>query len=245
MNNKYEIIKNDFIQIKHPGTRDKIIRLFRIISLRDLTIKVDKDFFKSINPSDITYLDQFNDTIVIPKHTIGGYIESESNLDIEDESWIHQEAKVFDNSKITSDSYIFGSACILGNITVEKSIIGDFSRLQNGFGKYFQPTPSEKITVHHSILLDRTLINNLGDIYDSIFLNSARAYGEFHIHRCFLKDGAYVFSSTVRDSTLIDQSCIQVSNSNNVHLSGRISITKDVREDFMPNLQIVSEEIKS
>lgn len=243
MEKKYQILPNDTIQVKHPGQRNKIIKLYRIIALRDLHIKIDKEFFATLN-KDNAYLDRLPDEITIPKMTIGGYVESEFNLDLEDESWIGNNCKVFGNTKITSDSYIYDEAVLFGNITIEKSVIGDKARIQNGFGRYFQELPLETILIHHSLVLDKSLINEKIVLYDSVLRNSSRIYGESTVHKSYLEAGAYIFQSTVRDAKLFDCACIQVSNSNGVSLGNRSTITNNQRTDFTQELQIISEEIK-
>jgi hypothetical protein len=76
MNNpKYQILKNQYIQIKHPRTQ-RPTRLYRIYALRDI------------------------ETIVgtVKAESIGGYIESEANLPQTDSSWVFNTAMVFDDA---------------------------------------------------------------------------------------------------------------------------------------------------
>lgn len=49
---------------------------------------------------------------------LGGYIESEENLSQEGNSWIYDDAKVYDNAKIFGNAHVRNNAEVFGNAKV-------------------------------------------------------------------------------------------------------------------------------
>lgn len=89
---KYDILKNDYLQIKHPAT-GKALKLFRIIALRE---------FRTKNGYDVR------------SGEVGGYVEGEQNLSQNDFSWIFNTAMVFDDALLI-DSTVHDQAKVFGN----------------------------------------------------------------------------------------------------------------------------------
>lgn len=52
--------------------------------------------------------------LVIPAGTIGGWIQKQYNLSIQDECWVGEQAMVFGNARVRQSSYVGGNACIYG-----------------------------------------------------------------------------------------------------------------------------------
>lgn len=59
----------------------------------------------------------------IKKGDIGGWIESESNLDQYDDSWIFGDAMVYGKAKVINNSYVFGTARVYGNALINNSAV--------------------------------------------------------------------------------------------------------------------------
>jgi len=101
---KYDILNNDYLQIKHPAT-GKQIKLFRIISLKNFRTKNGYD---------------------VKNGEVGGYIEGEQNLSQNDFSWVFNTAQVFDDAllidtTVHDQSRVFGS-CILTDCEIRRKV---------------------------------------------------------------------------------------------------------------------------
>ena len=59
----------------------------------------------------------------VKKGDIGGWIESESNLDQYDDSWIFGDAMVYGKAKVINNSYVFGTARVYGNALINNSAV--------------------------------------------------------------------------------------------------------------------------
>lgn len=92
---KYDILKNDYLQIKHPAT-GRTLKLFRIVSLKKFKTKTGYD---------------------VKEGEVGGFIEGEQNLSQNDFSWIFNTAMAFDDTLLI-DSSIHDQAKIFGNCIV-------------------------------------------------------------------------------------------------------------------------------
>lgn len=101
---KYDILKNDYLQYKHPATGTPL-KLFRIISLKEFRTKNGYD---------------------VKKGEVGGYVEGEQNLSQNDFSWIFNTAMVFDDallidSTVHDQAKVFGN-CILTDCEVRRKV---------------------------------------------------------------------------------------------------------------------------
>jgi hypothetical protein len=67
------------------------------------------------------------DGTMVKAGTVGGYVESESNLDQTDASWISGTSRVFSGAVITGDSVIENEALVIGRVTISNSRIGEFA----------------------------------------------------------------------------------------------------------------------
>lgn len=92
MNDKYELLKDDTIIAENGAT------LYRIRAKKTLV-----DMYAGYGD------------IIVEKGELGGYIQSESNLDTTGTSWVYRDAQVFDNAVVADDSYVIGEAKVYGN----------------------------------------------------------------------------------------------------------------------------------
>lgn len=92
-NKKYEILEDNFIIEKTSDGRE--IKLYRIKALKDFEV----DGSHGVKRGDI-----------------GGYIESESNLSQESNSWIHDDAKVYGGSTILASNVYIEDNAVLDNV---------------------------------------------------------------------------------------------------------------------------------
>lgn len=82
---------------------------------------------------------------------LGGWIESENNLDQYDNAWVSGNAQVYDNAWVYGDARVYGeaqvsgNARVSGNAQVEKT--ADYIVLKNNWssGRYFTYTLSNKM----------------------------------------------------------------------------------------------------
>lgn len=178
---KYQILNNDSIQINHPIS-GLPVKLFRIISLKDFMCRSGASLNGDIGGA-----------YGIVNGMIGGYIQSEKNLPQDDDSWVGESARVFDNA-ILKNSIIIGDSKVFGNSNIEDSFIFDRVRV---FGQ--------------TQLKSCTLCGNV-DVYDSaklensIIKNASVVCGKSTIIDSKLSGGSRVCDSFVKNSTLTDQS---------------------------------------
>ena len=198
-NMKYQILNNDSIQIKHPIT-GLPVKLFRIISLKDFMCR-----------SGAMLNGDIGGVYGISNGMIGGYIQSEKNLPQDDDSWIGENARVFDNATL-KNSVVIGDSRIFGNSIVEDSFIFDRVRI---FGQ--------------AQLKSCTICDNV-DVYDakiesSIIKNSSVVCGKSEVIDCRLSGGSRICDSFVKNSKLTDQSEIRKNSKvEGCHFSGRTVI---------------------
>lgn len=95
----------------------------------------------------------------IPKGTVGGWIEKETNLSQEGTCWVGDEAVVFENAKVLDNAQVSGEAYICGNATVcGGSIIKGKAVVYN------------KAMVSGGTVLDEARISNNSVICDEAFV---------------------------------------------------------------------------
>lgn len=167
---KYQILKNDFADVKHPTT-GKMQRLYRIIAMQDI-------------------LSPFHGTIL--NGTIGGFVQSEENLSMDDGSWVFHMAKVFDNAKITNNTVVYDLAIIYGQAVVSSSFVKDFVRIYS------------LATVNDSMCVGRSIIRDRATVRQSTIANSALIEHEANVELSTVKDGAMV-----RDRASITHTTVQ------------------------------------
>jgi NDP-sugar pyrophosphorylase family protein len=189
---KYQILKHDYVDIRHPVTQ-KNVRIYRIISLQEI--------------NNLNYG-------IIPPETIGGYIESESNLDTTDGSWVFHTAKVFDRAKISKNTVVMDNAAVYGDTVVENSIIKDWARVHEAAyvadsvleGKC---TARGRSKVMQSTMMNSTLADNSAVIQKSTLSGGSMVRESGRITKCKLSDTAEVCGNTIAE---------------NCHYSGRYTV---------------------
>lgn len=208
---KYQILKEDYIDFRHPKSkRDRIVRLYRIISLREMFIPG----FGHIN-----------------KHEIGGYIENESNLSHDGNCWVTHSAKVFDKASVNENSLIKDDAaaygeCVIdgssvlknhshvyGNATVTSSIISDKcdvygdariinSTLRNG-SKVFG-----NAEIHNTSMYEGAFVHDDAKLFGCVMRDVSQARGNIIAHKCKFsgraigEEGQHVSETLHKDITL-------------------------------------------
>ena len=76
---------------------------------------------------------------------LGGWIESEKNLDQSGDAWVSGDAQVYGNALVSGDAWVSGDAQVSGNALVKKTT--DYIVLKNNWSscRYFTYTLSNKI----------------------------------------------------------------------------------------------------
>lgn len=168
---KYQLIKPDYIDIKHPKT-GRIHRLYRIIAL--------KTFGDDSNP--------------VTEQEIGGYIQSEKNLSHEGSCWVANTAKVFgdavvsDNARIIDDGAVYDSAKVCGN-----SVISHYARIFER-ATVIDSFIGDTADVHGDSVVTRCDMNNSSKVYqqstatDTVFSDGAMLHGKAVVTNCKLSD---------------------------------------------------------
>ena len=173
-NKKYQLLDADTITIKHPIS-SLPVKLYRIISLE--SFKLGK--------------------ATIEAGTIGGYIQKEANLDINDSSWVSNSAKVFDDAFVSGGSHIYGMAAVFGKAVVRDTTAGDFSRIY-GNATVDRSNVRGKADIRGNAVANKVYIDNAAVIDGNAKVNDSNLGGGSHISD----------NSTVTKSKLYDHSRI-------------------------------------
>ena len=208
---KYQLLMNDSKSFKHPISK-RTVKLFRIYCLSDFETFDGKKVLSS---------------------QLGGYIESESNLNQDDKSWLFNNAEIFDDALLI-DSTLYDTVKVFGSGILQNSIIKSRVRIwTSGLVKNSQVFDNVDI-------FDSTNVNNC------IIKNSCKVHGYSSVEGSILLDGSRVSGNAkVFDSTLKDVSEVSgVSEIRNCHFSGRTYVNNAVlinetREDNI-ELKIVT-----
>lgn len=201
---KYQILKNDSITIKHMAT-GLPLRLYRIIALKTFTCNGQ----------------------IIREQEIGGFIQSEKNLSQEDDSWVSQLAKVYDNAKL-NNSFVGYEANIFQNAYLENTKVSGKSRVW-GTAKIANSELKNNVDVYDNAELTNCVLDNW-----SIACKGAKVY------YTEMYGGSRISNSIVEKSVLNDQA--EVKSDSHVigcHLSGRTVISKKKIEN-----QTLSEQVE-
>jgi carbonic anhydrase/acetyltransferase-like protein (isoleucine patch superfamily) len=92
---------------------------------------------------------------------IGGWIETEANLSQDGNSWIEDEAKVFDNAQVSGDAYIYDNARIFGNAHVfGNTQVFDSAQIYGN-----------ALVSGDSVIYDNTLICGTAKVYSNGFIS--------------------------------------------------------------------------
>ncbi len=207
MDKKFEIIGSDYITIKNPLTGQPI-KLYRILALRDLHIRINSN----------EYTEKIPKNIIIPKYSIGGYIESIENLDDSDESWVGGTAMVFNGAVVSMDSYICDNAAVYGNVNVKKSYIGGHNRTSCQHLNIVKT-----LTLDDCIFLDKTTVAADGGITSTTATNSSLIEGSVQLNNVTVAGGSFIKNSTVNSSKLFGFSGIKRSKISGCELYERFT----------------------
>ena len=217
MEQKYELINSDYITIRNPIT-GRPVKLYRILALRDLSIRFD----------DTTeYVPGITSTI-IPKYSIGGYIESIENLSTDDESWVGGNAKIFGGAVVTMDSLVTDDAIVYGNVVVEKTYIGGVNRTFSN-----DTSTNSNFRIHNSIFTDKSVVEGIGNslIMNVVATNSALLKRNIGVLDTVITGGSFIVESTVNNSKLFNVSGIKRSTISNCNLFERFTYVDTTASD--------------
>lgn len=201
---KYQILRNDNIQIKHPNPPNLPINLYRIIALKDF---------------------HCNDKFV-KEGEIGGYLQYESNLSQEDNSWIGENGKVFGDA-ILEDSYVAGDARVFGKVTLKNTNV------------------KGKAWVYDSATLEGSYISGNASVFGNCHLvstfvfNAAQVTGFAKVYDSELTGGARISgASVVNNCHLMDQVELKNAVCENCHYSGRVVVLNESRKNETLNHEV-------
>ena len=110
---KYMLLKSDTKIFVHPTAKPRrLVKLYRILALRDM------------------YIHGFGH---ITEGTIGGYVENESNLSHDGNSWVANLGNVFDHATLLDDALVKGDSAVFGEVTLcGQTVVSDFARVGGG-----------------------------------------------------------------------------------------------------------------
>jgi NDP-sugar pyrophosphorylase family protein len=176
MEKRFQLLKGDYKDIKHPGDRSRIVRVYRIIALHSFTVQ------------DIT----------VPEGTIGGYVQQESNLEHNDTSWVFNTAKVFDNARITGGSIVQDDAAVYGKAHVDAgSSVMNYAHVYDA-AQLVRSHVGDKADVRgRAKLVDTVLCNS------SLAFEGAEAFDCVLYGGSFIRGTAKIAKSELRDTAFV------------------------------------------
>lgn len=198
MSKKYMILKNDHKDIKHPNkTGLNIVRLYRIIALRDF---------------EIPYVG------IIREGTLGGYVQSEENLSQDGSSWIMNTAKVFDSANVSGNAIVKDDALVFEEAEVkDHSVVQNYARVYGSADIRGRSILSDRVDVRDNARLNDVVMNNSTLVFESAKVENTKLRDGAMIRG----------TSKVMDSSLMDVSEIDGNSIiENCTLKGR-SILRD------------------
>ena len=173
MNKKYELLKDDTIEI---GEGHYAIVLYRIKSLKD---------FGDVRAGDL-----------------GGYVESEDNLSHEGTAWVYDGARVCGDAEVSEDAQIhdgtvisgrvkvYGNTCTYGDVQIRGNarVFGTV-KLVNGTIVRDESVIYGKSYIKDSIICGESHIKS-SDVYSS-YINNSHLGGDVVKNESII-DGEYV-----------------------------------------------------
>lgn len=140
---RYEIIKNDFIDVKLPikPFGFDIHRIYRIIALKEFQVQ-DR---------------------TIKEGEIGGYISGYHNLDQDDNSWVFNLGRLIGNAKIKNGCIVQDNASVYHDAQCEHSLIKNFAKV------YGNSIVAESIVSGKSDVRGKSIITK-SDIFNSVII---------------------------------------------------------------------------
>lgn len=216
MQKKYELLTADAINVQHPITK-KVVKLHRIIALKTFELKIPR-----------------TETIItIRQNHIGGYVQSESCLSQLDNSWIDHEAKVFEDSVVRNDSYVYRNAHIYGECDIANSAVHGWVHIGgrcNIANSSIQDSATilSKCTVSNSIIRGNCLVRQGCVVENSIIEGGSIVEQTSIVQRSMISDVCGIIDSKVRNSSLSGRTVIKKQTIENSSIDTPLGLAIDV-----------------
>ena len=172
METKYQILKNDFIDIKHPESRSAIVRLYRIISTKKFIV----------------------DGLTVECGAIGGYIQGDHNLSHDGNCWIFHTAKAFENATISGDSYLLDNAAVYGN-----AMIRGASKIMSNARIRGNTSVVDSIVMDNSDIKGNAVVKSSRIFNSSLIYEDAEVIDSDLYHGAMVHGKARVFNTVMHD----------------------------------------------
>lgn len=149
-----------------------------------------------------------NPYMIIHKGEVGGYIESEDNLDPYDESWIDKDVHLCENSKVKDLAYLTGNITLFDNsIVCDKVTMFGYGEIQLfGNSNIYQNARLQNKNFE-SMKINNSSIFGDSDIYGSPFI-----FNSYIIDSC-IQEKSKVLNSNIQDLADIEDDAY-INNSN-------------------------------
>lgn len=152
MNKKYT-----FVDTKKIG--DVVVR--RIKALRDIKVEINNNNFLYPVPT------------IIKKNQLGGWIESEDNLCTTDESWVSDEACVYNHAVVEDESYVFNNAQVYENGWVHgNSVVCNEAQVYGNAQFQAKSCAFDNARVYDDADVNNTHVSGYAKIYEKACLSS-------------------------------------------------------------------------
>lgn len=176
--------------------------------LTDISKEIDNSILYRIKA--ITNIFNKDGKLIVAESSLGGFIESESNLSQDGISWVAREACVFNDAIVKDDALVTGNAVISG-----KSIISGNSVIAGN------------VIVKSSLINGKSRILENSKIENSVIEEQANICGNVKIFNSTISGNAIIIdSSSVEDSKITNYVIVRDSSSvtDNSHISGHAVI---------------------
>lgn len=136
--------------------------------------------------------------------TLGGYVESYTNLSQEGTCWIFDDSVAMENAVISGDAIVNGSSIISGNAQIkDKSIVKDSSVIDNA-------VVSENAYLHFSTISDHAVIKGRAQVVKSKISGNASVLFSSQVNNSIVSGNSTVTDSATvgRNSEINGNACI-------------------------------------
>lgn len=184
---KYQILKGQNKQI--AGSRKLPVKVFKIIALKSFEVLI-KGSEKN------GYIDK---TVLVKKDDIGGYIQNESNLSQTDASWVFNTACVLENATL-ENSAVIEDAMVCDGAKVIDSIVSGWAKVlgvvrKSGLHNNSRVSKDSEVTDSH--LYNHTKVDGGSKVQSSKMFHGSRVNKNSVLINCKLEDQSEVTDNAV------------------------------------------------
>ena len=134
---------------------------------------------------------------------LGGWIESENNLNQDDDCWVADNGKVFENAELSGDSIVCGNAQVFGNAVIIDSKICDNAKVYDNASIYTSQVCDNAEVCGNVSLHNYSKVYENAIVFDNVYTEhseiygNARVYGHAKLYESEVYNTAQVYDNAV------------------------------------------------